>query len=467
MHDNLEYNFETQKLFINCFLGDDTIFTRCVGILNKEYFDERLQKTVDFILDYAEKYHAVPSQEILKAKTNIDIEPLKITLPEQQFILTEIEKFCRHKAVSNRIMEAPELIEKGKYADVEQGLKDALLISLNKDLGSDFFKDFQSSLEDMQTNNGTQSTGFKMVDKVLYGGFNRGELNVFIARSGGGKSLIMQNVALNWAMAGLNVVYFSFELSEALINKRLGSMLVGTPQKDIMKNLEETALKIGAKARKTKGSLVTKQMPQGGSTLELRAYLKEYEIKYGYVPDAIVVDYLDLMFPNNKKVDPSNLFIKDKFVSEELRGLAIEYKMLLVTASQVNREGMSELEFDFTHIAGGVSKINTSDNVIGILMTDAMRGRGEMQVQFLKTRSSGGVGMKGYLSFDPETLCISDKDEDASAAGTSIATTSSTDLINKLRRGAGQPEETQSQEKTDDTVAVKGKSLRDNFMKKK
>jgi len=114
----------------------------------------------------------------------------------------------------------------------------------------------------------------------------------------------------------------------------------------------------------------------------------------------------------NKRVSPSDLFVKDKYVSEELRNLAVDLELLLCTASQLNRDAVEEIEFDHSHIAGGLSKIQTSDNVIGIFTSRAMRERGRYQIQFMKTRSSSGVGQKVDLEFDIDCLRISDLSED-------------------------------------------------------
>ena len=143
-----------------------------------------------------------------------------------------------------------------------------------------------------------------------------------------------------------------------------------------------------------------------------RSWIKEYEIKTGTKLDVILVDYLDLMMPINKKVSPSDLFVKDKFVSEELRNLAMELNVIFVTASQLNRGAVEEIEFDHSHIAGGLSKIQTADNVIGIFTSRAMKERGRYQIQFMKTRSSSGVGQKVDLEFDIDTLRIRDLSDD-------------------------------------------------------
>ena len=147
-------------------------------------------------------------------------------------------------------------------------------------------------------------------------------------------------------------------------------------------------------------------MPSGKNVNDLRAYVKEYSIRKGFMPDAILIDYLDLLMPVTVKVSAENLFIKDKYVSEELRNFGMEIKAVLVTASQLNRAAVEEVEFDHSHISGGLSKIQTADNVIGIFTSRAMRERGRYQLQLMKTRSSSGVGQKIDLEFDIDCLRI-------------------------------------------------------------
>ena len=120
------------------------------------------------------------------------------------------------------------------------------------------------------------------------------------------------------------------------------------------------------------------------------------------------------MMPKSKKVSPADLFIKDKYVSEELRNLAVESKVLLATASQLNRASVEEIEFDHSHIAGGLSKVQTADNVFGIFTSRAMKERGRYQIQFMKTRSSSAVGQKVDLEFNVDTLKITGLEDDDS-----------------------------------------------------
>jgi hypothetical protein len=134
--------------------------------------------------------------------------------------------------------------------------------------------------------------------------------------------------------------------------------------------------------------------------------------------------------PVSAKVSPSDLFVKDKYVSEELRNLAKELNVLFVTASQLNRSAVEEIEFDHSHISGGISKINTADNVFGIFTSRSMRERGQYQLQLMKTRSSSGVGQKIELEFNVETLRITDPNPDE---GYKPPQPSANDIMNRLK----------------------------------
>jgi hypothetical protein len=176
-------------------------------------------------------------------------------------------------------------------------------------------------------------------------------------------------------------------------------------------------------------------MPSGKTANDVRAYLKEYEVKMGHKCDVLLVDYMDLLMPLSKKISAENLFVKDKYVSEELRNLAVEKNCVFVTAAQLNRGAVEEVEFDHSHISGGLSKIQTADNVFGIFTSRAMRERGKYQIQLMKTRSSSGVGQKIDLDFDIDTLRITNSEEQSDESSGSGETRSST-IMNSIKRNS-------------------------------
>ena len=284
-----------------------------------------------------------------------------------------------------------------------------MLITLQKDLGTSFSKDPLGFFQDLRTNDFPISTGWSDIDSVLYGGPIKGNLVFFMGLPGAGKSLFLQNVSLNMIQEGYNVLYISLELKEALVKQRMYAMLAEAGTKQMYNNYEESAEKLNIIFKKEKyGDLRIKKMPDAGTTTnDIRAYAKEYTIQTGNKIDFIVVDYEDLMSPNDKSIDIANAFVKDKVVCTELRALASELDCIVYLASQINRSGNQEQEFDMSHVAGGISKLNTCDIMMAIFTTTAMRQKGEYEIQFLKTRTSSGVGNKVKLKYNNETMRIS------------------------------------------------------------
>lgn len=337
MAEAKDYNEDVQRLLIGVLLSDEEIFSRCQNILQAKYFVNRLRPAVRFLLEFANQYRALPPHEQMRAQFGIEFDKVDSTSPALQgAFLDQIEEFCRNRALADAVLSAPDLIAKGNYSEVEKRVKEAILVGLSSNIGIRYYDNPRERLMRIKSSNGQISSTWKTVDQKLYGGMNRKELTIWCAGSGGGKSLTMQNQAVNMSRAGLNVVYISLELSEEMISMRLDSMVSGIASKEIFARLDDVEIKV-LQAGKRAAGLHVKQMPQGTTTNDLRAYLKNYEIETGNRCDVLMVDYLDLMFPNNKRIDVSNLFIKDKYITEELRGLAMENNMVAITASQLGR----------------------------------------------------------------------------------------------------------------------------------
>ena len=412
-----DYNYDVQKLFLEMMMQDAQSYLRVQNIFNMENFDRDLREAAEFIYNHANDHKTLPDRIQVKAVTGVDLQEIPdINSGHTDWFLGEFESFTRRQELERAILKSADLLEKGEYAPVEKLIKDAVQISLTKDLGTNYFEDPRARLSALKDNNGQNSTGWANLDKLLYGGFNRGELQIFAGGSGSGKSLFMQNLAVNWMEAGLNGTYITLELSEGLTAMRIDSMLTNTPTKQLFKDIDTVEMKVKMIGKKA-GNLQIKYMPAQSTVNDIRAFVKELSIKQGRNIDFMLVDYLDLLMPVSAKVSPNDLFVKDKYVSEELRNLARELNILFVTASQLNRSAVEEIEFDHSHISGGISKINTADNVFGIFTSRAMRERGRYQIQAMKTRSSSGVGQKIDLEFDIDSLRIRGIDDDDSNQG--------------------------------------------------
>jgi archaellum biogenesis ATPase FlaH len=428
------YDYEVQKLYLELMLADAEVFVRCQGIFDHTLFDRKLQDAAEFVNEYAKNYNVLPDFDMVNANCRTDLKrPEEIKDGHMDWLMDEFESFTRHKALERAILTSADLLEKNNYGEVEALIKEAVQIGLARDMGTDYFADPRARLLGLKDKNGQVSTGWPAMDRRLFGGFNRGELNIFAGGSGAGKSLFLANLGVNFALAGLNVVYLTLELSEALVSMRIDSMVTGVSTREIFKDLDDVEMKVKMIGKKS-GMLQVKYMPSGKTTNDIRAYLKEYEIKCGKKVDVLLVDYLDLLMPIGKKISAENLFVKDKYVSEELRNLAMEKQCVFVTAAQLNRGAVEEVEFDHSHISGGLSKVQTADNVFGIFTSRAMRERGRYQLQLMKTRSSSGVGMKIDLEFNVDTLRISDlpEDEQEEASGGNGRGTSS--IIEGIKR---------------------------------
>ena len=412
-----EYSPELQKLFLEMMLQDAQSYVRVQNIYNPENFDRSLREVARFIKSHTDDHKAMPTHEQVLAVTGVDLKHVPdLTEDHYSWFMAEFEGFTRRNELERAILKSADLLEKGDYDPVEKLIKDAVQISLTKDMGTDYFLDPRARLLAIKSNNGQVSTGWPTLDKRLFGGMNRGDLNIFAGGSGSGKSLFMQNIAINWVTQGLNGVFLTLELSEGLCAMRMDSMVANCSTKEVFKDLDTVEMKVKMVGKKS-GALRIKYMPAQSNVNQIRSYLKELQVQTGLRIDFIMVDYLDLVMPVSAKVSPNDLFVKDKYVSEELRNLSKELNILMITASQLNRGAVEEIEFDHSHIAGGLSKINTADNVFGIFTSRAMRERGRYQLQLMKTRSSSGVGMKVDLEFDLETLRITDPGEEAQESG--------------------------------------------------
>ena len=402
---------EKQFLLIEYMISNSDIFALVQNILEAKYFDPELRPIIKFIKQYFEKYHSTPTPEQIKAETGYKLTTKQLTPDQIQYCAEEIEKFCRRKALEIAVLSSPQWIENNEYQKLEDEIRKAITISLKNDLGLRYFENIEQRLNSLLNENQTQSTGWKELDDALFGGISRKELVLVSANSGGGKSITLANLGYNFVYQGLNVLYISLELSEHVVAQRFDSMFTGIGRREWKNKVDEIAVRLKQiKENQNIGVIDIVHMPSGTTPADIRAYLKNYYLHYKMMPDLLIVDYLDLMYPN-QKVDYSDIWTKDKLCSEQLRDIGVEYNMFVATASQLNRSAVGETYHNHSMIAGGISKVNTADVYWSIIMSDEMRAAGEIAFQLQKTRNSDGVGRIIYLKWDPRTLRITDRDD--------------------------------------------------------
>lgn len=402
-------NLEKQLLLASYLLSDEDIFLRTNSIIQPEFFDNEAKRVIDFTKNYFDQYKALPTETQIQAETGVQISKKDLARGESDYAADELEKYCRNKSLEQTIFRGPQLIAEGNYAVLEKMVKDSIAISLNKDLGIDYFANPEERLRMMINNQNMIPTGWTEVDELLAGGLNRKEMTIFMANSGVGKSIVMSNLAVNFVYQKYNVLYITLELAEEVVAKRFDSMFTGVRQSEINAKISKVASDV-EKMSHDLGKLVIKRMPESStSSNDIRAYMKEFELMNGWIPDVIVVDYLDLM-ASNHNISPENLFVKDKFVAEELRSIGNDFNSIIITASQMGRAALDAQDHHQGHIQGGISKVNTTDNLIAIIQNEAMKSAGEYILKMAKTRSSNGVGKQVLLKWNPISLRITDRD---------------------------------------------------------
>lgn len=400
------FNGNKQQLLLSYLISSEETFVLCHPIIKPEYFNPELRQAVEYIQAYFDDYHNLPSPEQIKADTDVDIVKQHVSDDQLKYTTAEIEKFCKQKAIVQIALKINDYIETEKYGDLEQEMRNALTITTNRDIGIDVFKDASKMIDLMMVEHDPISCLMPSLDELLFGGMNRKQLHLVAANSGGGKSVMLTNLGLNFCQQGLDVAYISFELDEDIVFLRTACILSGQGAKDWKANKDEIGNQIEI-ADDSYGNFAIKRMPSGTTPNQVRAYLKEYELYHKKSPDVLVIDYIDIMHPDSK-MDLANVSARDKEVTERLRDMLIEFNMIGLSACQQNREAIKASKPDQSHVAGGITKINTTDVYASIISNDAMKAAGEIGLLLLKTRNSDGVGKLIYLSWDQVTLKISD-----------------------------------------------------------
>jgi replicative DNA helicase len=405
----MKSNNKKQKYLIESLLSSKDVFSRCISIIKSHYFEKNYERVIKFMSEYYTKYSGLPTIEVIESEFDISFKKRKITKDEITYVCDEIEKFCKEEAVKNAILESNKDMQEQNYGAILERMTQAVTISLDRDMGIEFFENPEKRLKELLETQTPEPLGIDAIDKHLNGGIVRKELTLFSANSGGGKSIMMNNIGARFAHKGMKVLYVSLELTTDKVFLRTSSMWSNIEINSWKENIREISESI-IENNVNGGSFRIKRLPQQSCANDIRAYLKHYELQYDCVPDMLIVDYLDLMSPNNGGKNMS-ISERDKFSSEELVEILHDYDMYGISASQQNRDAIGNSAPDQRIIAGGMTKINTTDNYISLYMDEGMRLQGIMMAYFLKTRSSSGVGHSEELAFHSNTLSITDKDK--------------------------------------------------------
>ena len=402
-------NNKKQKHIINNLLNSPDLLGQCIDILKPSYFEPEFIPHVKFLINYHSKYNSNPTVELMNSEVDTDDEYEKYIIPTEEidYSAEELESFCRRSAMIEAVTDSFNHIQEDEMGEVYKKVSDALNISLRKDLGVDVMDNPAERLTSLLEELDYVSTGIKILDEYMGGGSVRKQLGIISANSGGGKSVFLSNLANNYVLQGLDVVYVSLELPADMIFLRQAYIMSSFSHRVWKQNIPQIAAKMNEFKKFGTGNFRIIRLPLASNANAIRSYLKQYEIEYGKGPDVLIVDYLDLMTPISG-IKNKGISEQDKEKSEDLYEILHSYDMIGWSASQQNRDALKMDTPNQSVVAGGLSKINICDYWISAYMDGNMRLAGDLMIYMLKTRYSSGMHKSAVLSFCEDSLKIAD-----------------------------------------------------------
>ncbi len=365
-----KFGYSFQCKLIASLFKDRIFLQQIIDILEPSYFESEANiSIVQYIKDYFFEYKQPPTMEVMSVKIKeIDndmlqtqvVEHLKdsykqLDAPDLEFIKEQTIKFCKNQVLKSAIMESVNLLARGEYDQIKMTIDEAMKAGLERAIGHEYIDHVDERYLESVRN--TVTTGWEVVDDIADGGLGKGELGVFVAPSGIGKSWALVNVGAAAVKAGLNVIHYTLELNEAYVGLRYDAVLSGIQAQELKYHIEEVKDIVG----KLKGKLIVKYYPtKGGTVNTLASHIEKCRMQ-GFDPDLVIVDYADLLRGHGKEVrhELGNIY-------EDLRGLAGEHELPVWTASQANRSALSDDIIGAEKIAESYAKIMTADLVISL-----------------------------------------------------------------------------------------------------
>lgn len=387
-----------EKLLIQYMFKDDEVRNVLVPHLSPEVFMNHLNsQCVKSVMEFLEAHSHFPRMNELKLfikETEIydhllEIMNIDTSEYDRDFILGELEEFYRKSLFANVIMDSSENIRNATdtLQNYPDKLREALAFTFNSSIGTSLLDDQEKIFDAMHDKDKVISTGIKYLDRLIEGGCHEKSLNLLMAATNVGKSLIMCALSKNFLAQNKKVLYISLEMSEEKIVERLLANIFDIALNDLKTMPKAEFMRRYELIRKFLKSDF-KVVQYGAKTVsanKIRSILKDYQVKKNYTPDVLIVDYLGLMNTNNKSKD-SNSYSEMKLISEELRAVAVEYGMPIWSAMQTNRNGFKNVELELTDIADSIGTAATADLIIGVTQNDELKEAGKFIWYILKNR---------------------------------------------------------------------------------
>jgi archaellum biogenesis ATPase FlaH len=396
----MENIVDYEKFMIKLLFTDASAREKIYPVLKPDIFDGDFGHTeiISKFIEFRETYNTFPS--IRDFRNFIQIKDLYEKFDEivgrdysditPEFLQLEAQEFFQKKLVMKTALRIVETIRsKGAdhISDVPDELRDAIAFSFDDRVGMDLFDDAERMYNSMHEEDMVVSTGLKNLDKLIKNGFHKKTLTLLTAGANVGKSLFKCALASNALLQNKNVLYVTLEMSEEKISERILANIFNYPINDLP-NLSREQLGKMVTEMKTKvgGRIFVKEYPpHGASANTIRNLLKELSIKKKFKPDIIFIDYVGIVTTNSKFVD-GNTYLIYKRVTEELRGLAVEYDVPIVSSNQLNRAAMMSSDVDMSDMSDSIGQAMTADIIFGVVQTEEMKEKNIYMLKVLKNR---------------------------------------------------------------------------------
>jgi len=387
---------------------DEEYSRKVIPFIEPDYFQQRSEKVIfEEITQFIVKYgNAITTEALsieLENRTDLTESEIKETRDiisslnnspvDDQWLLDTTEKWCRDRAIYIALMESISIADgqdDKKNRDAIPGiLSDALAVSFDNHIGHDYLQDYEERYESYHKKEDRISFDLEYLNKITKGGLPNKTLNIALAGTGVGKSLFMCHVASSVLLQGKNVLYITLEMAEEKIAERIDANLLNVPIQDLTelpKAMFEN--KVTGVAKKTQGTLIIKEYPTASAhSGHFKALLNELSLKKSFRPDIIFIDYLNICASSRYRQGGSiNSYSYIKSIAEELRGLAVEAQVPIVSATQTTRSGYGSSDVDLTDTSESFGLPATADLMLALISTEELEQLGQIMVKQLKNR---------------------------------------------------------------------------------
>ena len=407
-----------QTTVLRNLLTNEEFTRRVIPYLKKEYFEDDHRVVFDTVLSYVGKYNKIPTGEALKIEldeSNIGSDKFQaaaalvneVTQPEpadMDWLLEKTEKWCQDRAVFLSIMKSIEIID-GKTELTQNAipeiLSEALSVNFDQNIGHDYINNSDERFEFYHKEEARMPFDLEYFNKITKGGLPNKTLNIALAGTGVGKSLFMCHVGAAALTQGKNVLYITMEMAEERIAERIDANLMNIPI-DQLEKMDKSSFdnKIANIAKKTIGKLIVKEYPTGSAhTGHFRALLKELKLKKNFEPDIIFIDYLNICASARMKglSGSVNTYSLIKSIAEEIRGLAVEFDVPIVSATQTTRSGYSNTDVGLEDTSESFGLPATADLMFALISNEELEGLGQIMVKQLKNRYNDPTSFKRFV----------------------------------------------------------------------